>query len=225
MKNKTTETIETYNNIVNEYSDFFKTKFPDGSVQFQKEMDILIDILDSDSKILDVGTSIGLYPKYILENSNKKFNIVGIDAAENMIKAAIKNVPAAQFKVMDMRNMNFAPDSFNAIICLATLIHVDDTEAYKILEKLDIILKKRGIIIINVQEYINGEKELYVKEPFNPRFNTYFNRYKKDFFIKWFNSKQYKILGIIDNPVTNGDNIKAPITTTNRFSIIVKKND
>ena len=28
-------------------------------------------------------------------------------------------------------------------------------------------------------EHINGEKEIYEKEPFNPKYNTYFNRYTK----------------------------------------------
>lgn len=160
MKNKTDETIETYNNIVNEYTELVNKLYQNGSIPFLKEIDFLTDILKPNSKILDVGTSTGLYPKYIIEKSNKDFNIIGIDAAENMIKIAEKNVLNAEFKVMDMRKMDFEPNTFDAIICLATLIHVDDSEAYKILEKFDEILKKDGIIIINVQEYLNGKKRV-----------------------------------------------------------------
>lgn len=224
MKNKITETINTYNNIVNEYTEFCNTKYQDGTIPFQKETDLLIDMLQPNSTILDVGTAIGLYPKYLTEKSDKSFKVIGIDAAENMIKVAIKNVPNAEFRVMDMRELDFEPNSFDAIICLATLIHVDDNEAYKILEKFDTILKKDGIIIINVQEYLNVEKEIYIKEPFNPKYYTYFNRYKKDFFLEWFSPKKYKLIDIMDNPVINANDIKAPSATTNRFSIIVKKN-
>ncbi len=96
-----------------------------------------------------------------------------------MINVAISKAPKAKFKVMDMRKIEFQEDYFDGIICLATLIHINDDEAIKILEKFDKILKKNGIVIINVMEHINGEKEIYEKEPFNPKYNTYFNRYTK----------------------------------------------
>lgn len=72
-------------------------------------------------------------------------------------------------------------------------------------------------------EHINGEKEIYEKEPFNPKYNTYFNRYKKEFFIEYFSNKGYKILNIFDNPIFNSEKVKEPTIDTNQFSIIVKK--
>ncbi len=142
-----------------------------------------------------------------------------------MIRIAKEKAPKAKFMVMDMRNLDFPKYSFDAILCFATLIHVDDIEAKKILEKFNILLKPNGILIINVMEHLQGEKELYGKEPFNPKFNTYFNRYKKDFFIEWFANYKYEILNIIDNPLFNKEAIKEPTPDTNQFSIIAKKRD
>ena len=223
MKEKIDETINTYNNIVNEYIEYFNTKDMHGNVQFQKEIDILIDNLETGSKILDVGTAIGDYPKYLTEKCNKKFEVIGIDSSENMIKVAKQKAPKANFKVMDMRYLDFPNDYFDAIICLATLIHVNDETAIEVMQKFDSILKEKGIMVINVMEYINGKKEKYIKEPFNPKFNTYFNTYSKDFFINWFSKNNYSILGIIDNPVFNSEVVKEPTKDTNQFSIIVKK--
>ena len=203
MKNKMDETVETYDNIVEEYIEYFNSKDMGGNVQFQKEIDILIDNLKENSKILDVGTAIGDYPKYLTEKCNKNFEVIGIDSSENMIRVAKSNALKATFKVMDMRNLDFPKQSFDAILCFATLIHVDDAEAKKIWEKFNLLLKSNGIIIINVMEHLQGEKELYGKEPFNPKFNTYFNRYKKEFFIEWFQKCEYEILDIIDNPLFN----------------------
>lgn len=221
--NKTDETIETYDNIVSEYIKYFNSKNLKGNVQFQKEIDILVENLQENSKILDVGTAIGDYPKYLTEKCNKNFEVIGIDSSKNMINVAIKNAPKAKFKVMDMRNMEFPSNSFDAILCLATLIHVNDMETIKILEKFDLLLKEKGILIINVMEHLNGEKEIYEKEPFNPKYNTYFNQYKKDFFIKWFSDKNYEVLNIIDNPIFNPEEVKELSADTNQFSIIVKK--
>lgn len=223
MRDKIAETIDTYNNIVEEYIDYFNSKDLNGNVQFQKEINTLVKSLEKGSKILDVGTAIGDYPKYLTEKCKKDFEVIGIDSSENMIKVAIKNAPKAKFKVMDMRSLDFPDNSFNAIICLATLIHVDDNTAIKILEKFDSMLKDNGLIIINVMEYINGDKEIYEKEPFNPKYNTYFNRYSKNFFIEWFENNNYEILNIFDNPIFNSEKVKEPSIDTNQFSIIAKR--
>ena len=226
MKNvnkKIDETINTYNNIVNEYISYFNTKDMRGNVQFQKEIDILVNNLEDGNKILDVGTATGDYPKYLTEKCKKQFEVVGIDSSENMIKIASQKAPKAIFRVMDMRYLEFPINYFDAIICFATLIHVDDNTAIEVMQKFDSILKEGGILIINVMEHIKGEKELYMKEPFNPKYNTYFNTYSKDFFINWFRNNNYKIIEIIDNPVFNLEAVKEPTEDTNQFSIIVKK--
>ena len=139
-----------------------------------------------------------------------------------MIKVAAKRAPKANFEVMDMRKLAFQRDYFDAIICLATLIHVDDNTALDILNRFNAILKKNGIIIINVMEYTNGDKEIYEEEPFNPKYNTYFNKYTKDFFINWFNNNNYEVLNIIDNPLFNPEKAK-DFADDNQFSIIVRK--
>lgn len=223
MKNKIDETINTYNKIVEEYIEYFNSKDLHGNVQFQKEIDVLVEYLKKGSKILDVGTAIGDYPKYLTEKCDKDYEVIGVDSSVNMIKKAKQNAPKATFEVLDMRKLNFSDNYFDGIICLATLIHVDDNTALNILEKFDSMLKYNGLIIINVMEHINGEKEIYEKEPFNPKYNTYFNRYTKTFFIDWFKNKNYEILNIFDNPLFNPEEVKEPSVDTNQFSIIAKK--
>lgn len=220
---KIEETINTYDNVVEEYIRYFHSKDLHGNVQFQKEIDILVDNLEEGSSILDVGTAIGDYPKYLTEKCNKSFKVTGIDSSINMINVAREKAPKANFQVMDMRKLSIPENSFDAIICLATLIHVDDNTAISILEKFDAILKNNGIIIINVMEHTSGDKEIYDKEPFNPKYNTYFNRYSKSFFIDWFKNKNYEILDIVDNPIFNTEEVKEPSADTNQFSVIVKK--
>lgn len=225
MKDKIKETINTYDNIVNEYIEYFNSKDLDGNVQFQNEINVLVEKLENGSKILDVGTAIGDYPKYLTEKCNKNFEVIGVDSSKNMIDVAKRNAPKAKFEVIDMRKLDFPQNYFDAIICLATLIHVTDEDAIKILEKFDLIIKPNGIIIINVMEHLHGNKEIFIKEPFNPKYNTYFNRYTKDFFINWFTNNKYEILEIFDNPIFNTDKVKEPSVDTNQFSIIARKNN
>lgn len=43
-----------------------------------------------------------------------------------MIKVAKKNAPRANFEVMDIKRLEFERETFDAIICFATLIHVKE---------------------------------------------------------------------------------------------------
>ncbi|HCU70968.1 MAG TPA: hypothetical protein DIC35_04465 [Candidatus Moranbacteria bacterium] len=222
--NKTDVTIETYNNIVEEYVGYFKTKDLNGNVQFQKEMDYIISELKDGAVILDAGTATGEYPKYLTEKCSKKFRVIGIDAAKNMIEVAKNNALKAEFMVMDVRNLEFSKEMFDVIICFATLIHIDDDESLKVLNQFDFILKKDGLIAINVMEFKNNNKEFFENEPFNPKYKTYFNRYSRDFFVDYFSNKGYEILKFIDNSLLNPEKINGQMADDNQFSIIVRKN-
>ena len=225
--NKTDITINTYNNIVNEYDDYFNSKDLQGGTQFQKEIETIVSMLPSGAVILDAGTALGAYPKYLTERVDKDFKVVGIDAAPNMIEKAKSVAPKAEFHTRDIRDLQFPPKSFDAVICFATLIHVNDQEALKVLEKFDEILKQNGIIAINVMEKPNSQdKEIFIDEPFNTEYKTYFNRYNKSFFLDYFNSKGYKVLATYDdNELFNTEAIciGEDLAGINQFSIIAQK--
>ena len=224
--NKTDITVATFDSIVNEFIEYYRSKDLNGNVQFQKEIDFMCSELKHNAKILDAGTAIGDYPKYLTEKMYEhNFEVIGIDASKNMIEEAKKNAPQAQFKVMDIRNINFDNNYFDAIICLATLTYVDDIDCKKILDKFDKILKREGLIVINVIEWLNEEKEIFDVEQLNPNYMTYINKYKKEFFVNYFENKNYSILKFFDNPFFNISKlkVKGKIADSNQFSIIVKK--
>ena len=216
-------TIETYNNIVEKYVDYYKSKDLKGNVQFQKEIDYLISQLNKNAMILDAGTAIGDYPKFLTEKCDKNFNVIGIDTSENMLRKAIKNAPKAKFKLMDIRNITFDKDNFDAIICFSTLIHVDDKTCLRVLDKFSELLKDKGIIAINVMECNNEEKEIFIPEPFNPKYKTYFNRYSKQFFIDYFTANNYTIEKIYDNKMFDESAVGENLVGTNEFTIIARK--
>jgi ubiquinone/menaquinone biosynthesis C-methylase UbiE len=223
-RNKTGITIETYNNIVQEYIAYFKTKDLKGNIQFQSEINYVVSQLKDHDKILDVGTATGDYPKYLTEKCAKDFDVIGIDGAKNMIAIAKENAPKAHFKVIDMRDLAFPTKTFNAILCFATLIHVNDEECIKILDSFDYILKEKGLICINVME-LKGEdrKETIEQEPLNPKYSTYFNRYTKQFFRDYFMNKGYEVVKVFDNPLFNPEEVGENFKEINQFSIIVRK--
>lgn len=215
---KTALTINTYDNIVEEYNKYFNN-----TVQFKKEIDYIVNQLKENSTILDAGCATGIYSKYLTEVVDKSFKVIGIDASKNMIDFAKQHALLSRFQIMDIRKLQFQKNSFDAIICFATLIHLTDEDCLKVLNSFDKIIKENGLIAINVMEYENGEKQTLEVEPFNPKYKTYFNRYTKDFFINYFIKNNYQVLKTFDNPVFNKDKMKGTFNKTNQFSTIVKK--
>lgn len=222
-KNKMDITIETYDNVVNEYINYFEEKNLNSNVHLQKETDYFVSILEEKSLILDVGTAIGDYAKFLTEKCNKSFSVVGIDASKNMIEKAKMNAPKAKFQVMDIRDFKFNKSSFDAIMCFATLQHVNDELCLIALNKFDYILEDKGVIAINVVELNGDQKETFEEEPLNPIYKTYFNFYTKQFFIDFYNKKEYEILKIFDNELPNPEIIGRNFNRINKFTIIVRK--
>ena len=84
-------------------------------------------------------------------------------------------------------------------------------------------MKDKGIIAINVMECNNEEKEIFIPEPFNPKYKTYFNRYSKQFFIDYFTANNYTIEKIYDNKMFDESAVGENLVGTNEFTIIARK--
>jgi hypothetical protein len=63
------------------------------------------------------------------------------------------------------------------------------------------------------------------EEPCNPKYTTYFNRYTKQFFIKYFEQHKYTLLKLFDNRLFNPDEVGEIFKYTNQFSLIAKKSN
>ena len=222
---KTKIVINAYNNSVDEYIEYYNNELLNIEVEFKREIEYLIKNTKNNASILDAGTSIGMYPRYLTEKSDKEFDIIGIDLSENMLKHAVKNVPKAKFQKMDIRHMDFNGKKFDLIICFAVLNHMDDETCLKILNSFDELLNNDGRVAINVMEYEGGKKELYIKEPLNPIYDSYFNKYSKQFFIDFFNSKNYIIEKIFDNRTIDEPviGVGEDLAGANQFSIIARE--
>ena len=203
---KINTTINTYDSVVKEYIEYYNSKDLNGGVQHQKEIDYLVSQLSNNACILDVGTAIGNYPKYLTEKCDKNFKVIGIDSSKNMLKQAIKNAPKAKFELMDIREMNFHKKYFDAIICFGVLIHLDDVNCQIVLKKFQELLKNNGILLINAMELNSEEKESFIPEPLNTNYKTYFNKYTKKFFMDFFEKNNFLIEKSFDSKLFNEQN-------------------
>jgi len=130
-------------------------------------------LLPKGGKVLDAGCAGGRDSyKFVHEG----FLVTGIDVVDVFIEEAIKKVSQAKFIKMDLLNLKFPKNYFDAIWAQAILLHMGRKDIPKILETFHNILKKNGKIHIAVKKG-NGSGWKADKLSNNKkRFFTYFSK-------------------------------------------------
>lgn len=163
--NKTVFTV--YNKIAKAYAE-----------EFSKPSDYLdefLELLPKNGKILDVGCGVGVDSAYAQING---FKVVGVDMSEKMLEIAGSNNSNVDFRLEDIRSVEFGEGEFDGIIASCSLIHVPKEEVPKTLKRLSSFLKSGGMIYVGLQA---GEsKEIFIDEPFKPDEKLFLNIFSFD---------------------------------------------
>lgn len=128
--------------------------------------------------ILDAGCAGGVKSRYLVE---KGFQVTGIDLAENFIEIAKKEVPQAEFRVLDIRDIASLPKEFDGIFLQAVLLHFPKKEVSDILKNMLTKLRPGGFLYVAVKEKREGQEEEEVKTEHDygyeyQRFFSYFSQ-------------------------------------------------
>lgn len=106
-------------------------------------------LLPIGATVLDAGCAGGVKSKVF---TAKGFRVTGIDFAPSFIEIAKKEVPEAEFRVLDIRDVTSLEKEFDGIFLQAVLLHFPKKEASEILSKLLSKLKPGGFIHVSVKE-------------------------------------------------------------------------
>jgi len=141
MNKKYTQTINTYKKLGKKYIDITANIMVKGMPEF-------IKILKPKSRILDAGCAGGRDSMRFLKAGHE---VIGIDIVDVFIAEAKKRVPGATFKKMDLINITFPDNYFDAIWANAVLLHFQKNDIPKILTDFYKILKPGGLVHITVK--------------------------------------------------------------------------
>jgi SAM-dependent methyltransferase len=84
-------------------------------------LDRLTTDLPDGAPVLDLGCGSGVPTARDL---GRRFAVTGVDASAVQIDAARTEVPTGAFHLADMTTVDFAPESFDAVVALYSMIHV-----------------------------------------------------------------------------------------------------
>lgn len=142
-----TESFETWN----KYASLYQDKFMDLDI-YNETYDFFCNALPQNNpSVLELGCGPGNITKYLLLK-RPDFNITGIDIAPNMIELAKSNNPAANFAVMDIRQINELHAKFDGIICGFCFPYLSEPESSKLIADCRDLLKNDGVLYLSFVE-------------------------------------------------------------------------
>ena len=103
--------------------------------------------LRPDAAVLDLGCGCGIPVAQVLAGH---YQVTGVDISAVQIERARQLVPAAYFICADMTALDFAANSFDAIVAFYSIIHIPLAEQPALLTKMGQWLKPQGYLLASL---------------------------------------------------------------------------
>lgn len=136
-------TIRAYNEIAPAYSE---TWFNDPVME--PTLEEFLQFLEMPGEVLDAGCGSG---RDILAMKRRGVEAIGIDLSSAMINEAKARVPGSIFRCMDLRRLNYPPETFVGIWACATLHHFPQEDLVSVLREFARVLKPNGILGVSIK--------------------------------------------------------------------------
>jgi len=109
-------------------------------------------------RLLDLGCGAGEpFARFFVDHG---WQVTGVDFSEKMLELAARYVPEMKTMKMDMRDAQFAPQSFDAITAIYSLFHVPSGIHVSLFEKFHRRLRPGGGVLFTyaTREYTGSEE-------------------------------------------------------------------
>lgn len=177
-----------YDRVSKAYRDDNPDKASDAYQKYKSWVDELSSRLNPQSDLLDLGCGCGVPVTRIL---SEQHIVTGVDLSPVQIGRAEHLVPKAKFICADMCDMEFLPNSFDAVLCLYAIIHIPIAEQPALLQQIWHWLKPGGYLLVSVgkSEWTGQEKNwLDVTGG-----DMYWSHADRDSYVHWFSEIGFSI--------------------------------
>lgn len=113
------------------------------------------DLAGDGLRILDVGCSTGVCASQVVDM--KRHEYVGVDVNPGYIEIARRRNPDGRFLAMDARHMEFRERSFDRVLFVGVLHHMDDALARDILVDVHRVLRDEGRVLVAEPLFTKGK--------------------------------------------------------------------
>jgi len=201
--------------IFNRRAEDYQNKFMDFDL-YNDTFDLFCDLLPgSDACILDLACGPGNITRYLLKKA-PGFKILGVDLSENMIRLAAANNPAAEFKLMDCRDILSLAKKYDGVMCGFCIPYLSKEEAITLIRDASEILNEKGVMYISTMEGDYRDSGLQQSSDGKDEMYRYFHQ--EDYLIQAFSESGFKKIHVERKDFPGQDG-----ATTKDLVIIAKK--
>ncbi len=156
--------------------------------------------------ILELGCGPGNITRYIL-SKRPDFKILALDVASNMIKLAKLNNPAADFKVMDCREIDKLSDKFEGIIGGFCMPYLSKDDCAKLIKDCYHLLNTNGCLYLSMMEGDYFKSGFELSSTGNKAYVYY---HQEDYLRKALIENNFELLQLIRKENIKSDGTKQP---------------
>lgn len=141
-----------------------------------------LDYIQENERVLDVGCGNGRLLDLL---KDIRVQYLGVDFSENLIAEAKAKHPGAQFKVLDINELDKLDERFDVVSCVSVLNHFPLEDQKKIVEKISSVLRPNGyLLLVNWNLWNLFSKKTIWREFFKNPFKFFF-RSGRGLWTKW----------------------------------------
>ena len=171
--------------------------FGHASMEYREWLRPLLTNLPRGARVLDLGCGNGIPAAQLLST---RFRLTGVDVSDTQLRRARRLVPGAHFLRADLAEVDFAPESFEAVLSLYALIHVPREEHRAVFRRVFHWLAPGGWFLVIVgEERYEGRQSNWLGSEAPMRWS----HYDAATYRRWFPSEGFRI--VRDSFVPEGD--------------------
>jgi cyclopropane fatty-acyl-phospholipid synthase-like methyltransferase len=149
-------TVESgYDQMAKQY---LATKDPEDPLAL-RALEDLASLLPPEAAVLDLGCGAGVPVTRWL--ADRGFAVTGVDVSAKQLQLARTFVPDGTFIKADMTEVDFGPETFDAVVAFHSIIHVPRTEHPALLESIHRWLRPGGALLatMTVADYEGRDED------------------------------------------------------------------
>lgn len=117
-----------------------------GSAAHRSSLEQLLKLLAPHSRVLDVGSGTGRPTAETLTGAGHE--VLGVDVSPVMVDLASRQVPGAEFRCADIRDLDLAEESFDAACVYFSLLQMSRAEQAELLRAVGHALRPGGHLAV-----------------------------------------------------------------------------
>jgi cyclopropane fatty-acyl-phospholipid synthase-like methyltransferase len=117
--------------------------------EVEPDLVLLMDKLDDDAKVMDIGCGAGVP---IARALAQRFVVKGIDVSKEMVLLSRKNVPGGTFIHADIMSVDLPDSHFDAVVAFYSIFHLPREEHEDLFHRIHRWIKSGGYLLVTVSE-------------------------------------------------------------------------